>query len=48
MTASDPIIYGQTPSPGTVDPCTIIKEGEAIGIAKSRCACRQPTSRPFR
>ena len=31
MTASDPIIYGQTPSPGTVDPCTIIKEGEAIG-----------------
>lgn len=31
MTAEDPIIYGQTPSPGTVEPCTIIKEGEAIG-----------------
>ena len=31
MTAEDPIIYGQTPSPGTIDPCTIIKEGEAIG-----------------
>ena len=31
MTADEPIIYGEKPAPGTVDPCTIIKEGEAIG-----------------
>ena len=31
LTAEDPILYGASPSPGTVDPCTIIKEGEAIG-----------------
>ena len=31
LTAEDPILYGPSPSQGTVDPCTIIKEGEAIG-----------------
>ena len=31
LTADSPILYGTSPSPGTVDPCTIIKEGEAIG-----------------
>ena len=31
MTADEPIIYGEKPAPGTVEPCTIIKEGEAIG-----------------
>lgn len=31
LTAEDPIIYGASPSAGTVDPSTIIKEGEAIG-----------------
>lgn len=31
LTAEEPIIYGASPSPGTVDPATIIKEGEAIG-----------------
>ena len=31
LTAEDPILYGESPSQGTVDACTIIKEGEAIG-----------------
>ena len=31
LTAEDPVIYGSNPSPGTVEPATIIKEGEAIG-----------------
>ena len=31
LTAQEPRIYGDSPSPGTVDPCTIITEGEAIG-----------------
>ena len=31
LTAETPRIYGSSPSPGTVDPCTIITEGEAIG-----------------
>lgn len=31
LTAQEPRIYGASPSPGTVDPCTIITEGEAIG-----------------
>lgn len=31
LTAEEPIIYGDSPSAGTVDPVTIIKEGEAIG-----------------
>ena len=31
LTAEDPILYGISPSPGTVDPCNIVKEGEAIG-----------------
>ena len=31
LTAQDPRLYGTSPSPGTVDPCTIITEGEAIG-----------------
>lgn len=31
LTAEDPILYGESPSQGTVDACTIIKEGESIG-----------------
>ena len=31
LTAQNPRLYGTSPSPGTVDPCTIITEGEAIG-----------------
>ena len=31
LTAENPRLYGTSPSPGTVDPCTIITEGEAIG-----------------
>ncbi len=31
LTAQNPRLYGASPSPGTVDPCTIITEGEAIG-----------------
>ena len=31
LTAETPRLYGASPSPGTVDPCTIITEGEAIG-----------------
>lgn len=31
LTAEEPVIYGASPSPGTVDPATIVKEGEAIG-----------------
>ena len=31
LTADDPILYGSVPSQGSVDPCTIVKEGEAIG-----------------
>ena len=31
LTAESPRLYGASPSPGTVDPCTIITEGEAIG-----------------
>lgn len=31
LTSEEPIIYGASPSPGTVDPATIVKEGEAIG-----------------
>ena len=31
LTAQNPRLYGSSPSPGTVDPCTIITEGEAIG-----------------
>ena len=31
LSAQTPRLYGNSPSPGTVDPCTIIQEGEAIG-----------------
>lgn len=31
LTAQNPRLYGTSPSPGTVDPCTIVTEGEAIG-----------------
>ena len=31
LTSETPRLYGASPSPGTVDPCTIITEGEAIG-----------------
>lgn len=31
LTAEDPILYGISPSAGSVDPATIIKEGEPIG-----------------
>ncbi len=31
LTTQTPMLYGSSPSPGSVDPCTIIKEGEAIG-----------------
>ncbi len=31
LTADDPILYGSAPSQGSVDPCTIVMEGEAIG-----------------
>lgn len=31
LTAEDPMLYGMSPSPGTVEPSTIVKEGEAIG-----------------
>ena len=31
LTSQSPRLYGASPSPGTVDPCTIITEGEAIG-----------------
>lgn len=31
LSAQEPRLYGASPSPGTVDPCTIITEGEAIG-----------------
>lgn len=31
LTAEEPTLYGDSPSPGTVEACTIIKEGEAIG-----------------
>ena len=31
LTADEPIIYGASPSAGSVEACTIIKEGEAIG-----------------
>lgn len=31
LTAADPILYGSSPSQGTVDPVSIVKEGEAIG-----------------
>ncbi len=31
LTSQTPRLYGASPSPGTVDPCTIITEGEAIG-----------------
>ena len=31
LTAQTPRLYGASPSPGTIDPCTIITEGEAIG-----------------
>lgn len=31
LTAQDPILYGDAPVKGTIDPVTIIKEGEAIG-----------------
>ena len=31
LTAQTQRLYGNSPSPGTVDPCTIITEGEAIG-----------------
>ena len=31
LSAQTPRLYGKSPSPGTVDPCTIIQEGEAIG-----------------
>lgn len=31
LTAEEPVLYGESPSPGTVDPATIIMEGESIG-----------------
>ena len=31
LTAQEPTLYGDSPSPGTVEACTIIREGEAIG-----------------
>lgn len=31
LTSQDPILYGSSPSPGTVEPSTIIKEGQPIG-----------------
>ena len=31
LSAQTPRLYGEKPAPGTVDPCTIIQEGEAIG-----------------
>lgn len=31
LTAEEPTLYGDSPSPGTVEPCTIIREGESIG-----------------
>lgn len=31
LTSQTPRLYGASPSPGTIDPCTIITEGEAIG-----------------
>ena len=31
LTTEDPVLYGDSPSPGTVEPSTIVKEGEAIG-----------------
>ncbi len=31
LTAEEPILYGRSPSAGTVDPVSIVKEGEAIG-----------------
>ena len=31
LTAQEPRLYGVSPSPGTVDPCTVVMEGEAIG-----------------
>ncbi len=31
LTSETPRLYGTSPSPGTIDPCTIITEGEAIG-----------------
>ncbi len=45
LTADSPILYGTSPSPGTVDPCTIIKEGEAMGTstASSGLVCRRTT-----
>lgn len=31
LLSDDPILYGVSPSPGTIEACTIVKEGEAIG-----------------
>lgn len=31
LTDDDPFLYGASPAPGVVDPCTIIKEGQPIG-----------------
>lgn len=31
LTSQEPVIYGLSPASGTVDPATIVKEGEAIG-----------------
>ena len=31
LTSQDPILYGSSPSPGTVEPSTIIKEGQPVG-----------------
>ena len=31
LTSEDPVLYGNSPSPGTVEPSTIVKEGESIG-----------------
>ncbi len=31
LLSDDPILYGASPSPGTIEACTIVKEGEAIG-----------------
>lgn len=31
LSAQTPRLYGEKPALGTVDPCTIIQEGEAIG-----------------
>ena len=31
LTAEEPILYGSSPAAGSVDPVSIVKEGEAVG-----------------